>query len=192
MWPPVSDALTFSDICITIKQVNSQPFNQSNNNPSVWILVIQQMKLINSHLIISHFRCYKHGWRSETEGCVVFCEVLSYYSRGSVGGRWGEGGVKNEGRGMDEKNELEIGRWGRAERKLFGGQLVYCLSVIVWIGKHTHVQTHAEQQSASASSNNLFIHQLYYNRPTTVHMFFTADTPTCMMHGWRSDIAYNW
>ena len=50
---------------------------------------------------------------------------------GSSEGRRGGRGVTNEVRGMNEKNEAEVGRWGRGERKLFGGQLVYCLSIIV-------------------------------------------------------------
>lgn len=59
----------------------------------------------------------------------------------SVGGRRRGEGVTNEVRGTSERNEVEIGRWGGEERKMSGGQRVYYLSIIVWIGKHTHAHT---------------------------------------------------
>lgn len=101
---------------------------------------------------------------------------------------WVEGeGVTDEVRGMNERNEVEMGEEG--ERKMSGGQWVYCLSIIVWIGKRTH--TRVEQQNDNAASNNLFIHQLYYDRSTTVHICLLQPTvmslPHACIHIWSMD-----
>lgn len=61
----------------------------------------------------------------------------------------------------------------------------YCMN---WKAHAYSIHTCAEQQNVSAASNNLFIHQLDYNRSTTDHTSRTVDTPTRMKHGPRSDI----